>query len=55
MVWVDNGKFSLLSRPVNLINLIYSIFTAKKEDLAKLHKRTINYILEKKNIAVGKD
>ena len=26
-----------------------------KENLAKLHKRTINYILEKKIIAVGKD
>ena len=52
----------------NLI-LIYSIFTALvetkvshikrihiyiyKENLAKLHKRTINYILEKKNYCSG--
>ena len=43
---------------------IYSIFTALVEtyvshmehiNLAKLHKRTINYMLEKKFFALGKD
>ena len=38
----------------NSVNLIYSIFTTKKKNLAKLRKRTINYILGKKNYCSGK-
>ena len=37
------------------IYFLFIPFSLQKENLAKLHKRTINYILEKKIIAVGKD
>ena len=36
---------------INFFNLFH--FHCKKENLAKLHKRTINYIPEKKNYCSG--
>ena len=39
-------------KTTRLINLFH--FHCKKENLAKLHKRTINYILGKKNYCSGK-
>ena len=45
---------SSFSLTVSGLNIIFFHFHCKKENLAKLHKRTINYILEKKLLQWGR-